>query len=244
MNYDESMIEYFGRHGCKQCIRNKPIRFGCKCWGLNTASGYLANFEIYQGLIPGANIENEKIFGKATAPMLAMIEELPDALKSQKLQFYFDNLFTSVHLLVHLKSVGYGGTGTLRKNRLPKECRLTTVETMKKKDRGSFDYRTQGDVVIVRWMDNSVVTVASTDYKVHPLGSAERYSRIKKQRIKVDRPHLIGYYNRNMGGTDLMDGHINKYRIGIRGKKWWWAIFTWLIDVSINNAWVLLRKLN
>lgn len=27
-------------------------------------------------------------------------------------------------------------------------------------------------------------------------------------------------------------------------KKWWWPIFTWLIDVSVNNAWVLQRKVN
>ena len=28
--HDEALIQYFGRHGCKQCIRNKPIRFGYK----------------------------------------------------------------------------------------------------------------------------------------------------------------------------------------------------------------------
>ena len=27
ISLDEAMIEYFGRHGCKQAIRNKPIRF-------------------------------------------------------------------------------------------------------------------------------------------------------------------------------------------------------------------------
>jgi Transposase IS4 len=26
MDYDESMVAYFGRHGCKQFIRGKPIR--------------------------------------------------------------------------------------------------------------------------------------------------------------------------------------------------------------------------
>jgi hypothetical protein len=29
---------------------------------------------------------------------------------------------------------------------------------------------------------------------------------------------------------------------GIRGRKWWWPIFTWLLDISINNAWLLKRK--
>ncbi|XP_054729248.1 piggyBac transposable element-derived protein 3-like [Anastrepha obliqua] len=242
LNYDESMIEYYGRHGCKQCIRNKPIRFGYKAWCLNSVSGYLANFEVYQGSIPGSNLEHEQKFGKATAPMLTMINELPLAMRTQKLRFYFDNLFTGIPLLMHLKKMGYGGTGTLRQNRLPKECPIAKVETMKKRERGSYEYASQGDVVVARWMDNSVVTVASTDHKVHPLGTASRYSKACKQKIKIPRPHLIGAYNQSMGGTDLMDAHINNYRIGIRSKKWWWPIFTWLIDVSVNNSWILMRK--
>lgn len=45
-----------------------------------------------------------------------------------------------------------------------------------------------------------------------------------------------------MGGTYLMDQNISTYRLGIRSKKWWWCIFTWLIDVSISNAWILYKK--
>lgn len=53
--------------------------------------------------------------------------------------------------------------------------------------------------------------------------------------------HCADYYQ-FMGGTDLMDENVNKYRIGLRGKKWWWCLFTWLIDVSIQNAWILQKK--
>jgi DNA excision repair protein ERCC-6 len=31
-SWDESMIPYFGHHGCKQYIRGKPIQFGYKFW--------------------------------------------------------------------------------------------------------------------------------------------------------------------------------------------------------------------
>lgn len=30
LNFDESMVKYFGKHSCKQFIRDKPIRFGYK----------------------------------------------------------------------------------------------------------------------------------------------------------------------------------------------------------------------
>ena len=42
-------MEYFGRHGCKQCFRGKLTRFGGKAWCLNNADGYLASFDLYQG---------------------------------------------------------------------------------------------------------------------------------------------------------------------------------------------------
>lgn len=38
-----------------------------------------------------------------------------------------------------------------------------------------------------------------------------------------------------------MDSRVNNYRIGIHGKKWWWPIFTWLIDVAIHNSWILIK---
>ena len=49
VSHDESMIEYFGKHGCKQAIRNKPIRFWYKVWCQNTVSGFLFAFDLYQG---------------------------------------------------------------------------------------------------------------------------------------------------------------------------------------------------
>lgn len=48
LSYDESMIKYYGRHGCKQFIRGKPIRFGFKVLCLNTRTGYLLAYELYQ----------------------------------------------------------------------------------------------------------------------------------------------------------------------------------------------------
>ena len=49
MLIDESMVPYFGRHGAKQFIRGKPIRFGFKLWCLATPLGYLVQMEPYQG---------------------------------------------------------------------------------------------------------------------------------------------------------------------------------------------------
>nr|XP_015839963.1 PREDICTED: piggyBac transposable element-derived protein 3-like [Tribolium castaneum] len=46
---DEAMVPYFGRHGCKQFIRGKPIRWGYKFWVGATRLGYIVYFKPYQG---------------------------------------------------------------------------------------------------------------------------------------------------------------------------------------------------
>lgn len=35
---------------------------------------------------------------------------------------------------------------------------------------------------------------------------------------------------------------MNKYRIAVREEKWYWCIFTWLVDVTVQNAWLLHKK--
>ena len=46
---DESIIPYYGRHGTKQFIRGKPIRFGVKLWCVTSSNDYLIHPEPYCG---------------------------------------------------------------------------------------------------------------------------------------------------------------------------------------------------
>ena len=51
------------------------------------------------------------------------------------------------------------------------------------------------------------------------MSKVQRWSRVEKRRIDVDRPHVVERYNKTMGGTDRQDQHINNYRTDIRGKS-------------------------
>ncbi|GFU29525.1 DDE_Tnp_1_7 domain-containing protein [Nephila pilipes] len=44
-----------------------------------------------------------------------------------------------------------------------------------------------------------------------------------------------------MGGTDRMDQNISQYRCSIRSKKWWWPLFLFSFEASIQTAWLLYR---
>lgn len=85
--YDESMIKYYGRHGCKQFLRGKPIRFRYKAWCLTTDFGYLLNFDIYQGKSPNSNTAYEDEYGKAATPLMIMLDDLPEEKKNYHILF-------------------------------------------------------------------------------------------------------------------------------------------------------------
>ena len=160
-----------------------------------------------------------------------------------------DNRFTSFPLSTKLKEISYNATGTIRKNKVEKKCPLLPIAEMKKKSkRGDISAAVSKssdmskELKLIRWKDNNIVTVCSTVFGTEPMSKVQRWSRVEKRRIDVDRSHVVERYNKTMRGTDRQDQHINNYRTGIRGKKWWFLLFTWLVDVSIQNAWLLGRK--
>lgn len=236
INVDESMAPYYGRHGSKQYIRGKPIRYGYKLWCLNTPTGYLIQTEPYQGK---GTVKVQPHLGMCGSVVVDLLSELPE----RNYNVYFDNLFTSLSLLEELKLKNMNGTGTLRQNRSEK-CPLPPVNNMKKLPRGSVDYRVdrQNKIIVIRWNDNSVVTVASTLFGVAPMKRVQRYSQAQKQQIQVPIPDAVAKYNKSMGGTDRMDQNIANYRVSMRIKKWWWPLFSFCLMTSTHNAWILHRK--
>ena len=44
-----------------------------------------------------------------------------------------------------------------------------------------------------------------------------------------------------MGSVNRMDQNIAGYMIDLRSKRWWWPLFRFVIDVSVNNAFQLYK---
>ena len=49
ISIDESIVPYYRRHGCKQYIQKKPVKFGSKLWVAATALGYGIRYSPYAG---------------------------------------------------------------------------------------------------------------------------------------------------------------------------------------------------
>ena len=96
---DESMVPYFGRHGCKQCMRNKPIICGHKFWLAATQLGYTIQFYPYAG--KDENYDSNLGLGGSAVATLA--EKLPSQVGSNY-HIIMDNFFTSPNLRCILKA--------------------------------------------------------------------------------------------------------------------------------------------
>lgn len=86
LSVDKSVIPYYGWHGRKRFIRNKPIRFGYKQWSLASSSGYMYHMKPYGGshsLLPDSGL------GQGPSVVLGLAE----------VASFHDNLFISLALL-------------------------------------------------------------------------------------------------------------------------------------------------
>ena len=235
LSIDESMVPYYGRHSAKMFIRGKPIRFGFKIWALCGSDGYPYKLDIYTGR--SSNRDPRLPLGQQVVEdMLAVVSRLSEPAKHE---VFFDNFFSSVKLFEALSEKNFLASGTIRDNRTSGASKnLTTNKQMKKRDRGTYDYRSNGKVFICKWQDNSAVNFASNHLSHEPVKKTQRFVR-GKGKVQVPQPYLIAAYNQGMGGVDLMDRLLGAYRPTIKAKKWWFPLVVNLINLSVVAAWRL-----
>ena len=184
LSHDEALIEYFGHSFLKQHIIQKPIRFGYEVFCLNTPSGYHAAFEPYQGRKGNYDAGLAEKFGKNAATVLSNMQLLPSDKRALPYHISVDNRFTTFPQFAELSRMGYSATGTIRVNKIKKECPLANPIEMKKHGKREDISAVRGKSVeqnsefnLVRWKDNNVVTVCSTAYGTEPVTTVERWSR-------------------------------------------------------------------
>ena len=131
LSIDQSMVPYYGCHSCKQFIRAKPIRFGYELWVLASATGVPYKIEIYE----------ERTSQGSDEPLgTRVVKNALEICKNPKdHSVYFDNFFSSYSLICDLATKRVRATGTMRNDTI-----------MKKNEGRSFDFRSDGNIEIVR----------------------------------------------------------------------------------------------
>ncbi|KFM77688.1 PiggyBac transposable element-derived protein 3, partial [Stegodyphus mimosarum] len=227
LTIDERMVKYFGRNSLKMYMKGKPVKFGYKLWMICTFDGYPLKIIPYQGRNEAQDIP---LSHRVVTSLLDVVNNPTEHT------VYMDNFFSSHTLFVVLKEMGYFATGTVRVGRVA-QCPLITTSECSKKPRGfmmrAFD--SKNCISIVRWNDTKPVTVISNFEQT--LSTDEVSRRSKGKVCSVPIPKCIKNYNKYKNGVDLFDGLMSAYDISIKGKKWYWTLFTNIIDTMIVASW-------
>lgn len=242
------MIPYKGtRAGSRrQYIKNKPKKWGFKM--------FVNDFLLYGGEDTFSTLDfttEEESHGLGGKVVHALCKSIPDQPGSV---VFFDNFFCSLGLITYLRNEkGILSLGTLRANRLGPSP-LASDKDLQKKGRGTFQQIVDNTrkIVIVKWIDNKPVLLCSSFVDAYPLSIAKRYQKSKNQEIvqgtsstkKIDVacPHIVKEYNAHMGGVDLADMLVALYRTYFKTHRWYLAIFSQMLDICVNNAWLFYRR--
>ena len=137
--------------------------------------------------------------------VLKMCSSLPE---KHNFKIFADNYFSNFAMVKELQQRGTYIMWVLSRPTGFMEPPLKSEKDLKKKGRGAVDsvVETTTNISLVRWLDNRCVTVVSSYLAVQPLDSVRRYDRSKKEHIDVERPSVIGVYNK-VDGWDRLDGH-------------------------------------
>ncbi|XP_071746955.1 piggyBac transposable element-derived protein 3-like [Lepeophtheirus salmonis] len=197
------MVEYFGKHSCKLCIRNTPIYLGYNIWYQYIVPVYLIEFDPYQGKSDSRDEDLENKLGKGAVTILQLLNTYTDDKKSLPSYFFTDNLFTTTFSLQEVQKRGYEGTGAIISNRIDKKCPISSPKLCVNEERVYSECATRTTkyfkVKISGQKDSAIVIVASTT------GNVKRWSKQQKKFIEIDVASGIKEYNMSMGGRDRMD---------------------------------------
>ena len=177
---DEQMVPAkTKRSGICQYLPRKIHRWGFKNFVRAGASEIIYDFFFYAG---------QKSAGRekcgAFEVVLRSVEELP---KNQNFQLFMDNWFSTLSLLSELKTRGILSIATFCSNRLG-GCALMSEKDLKRRGRGSFDYRTDYNTGthLLKWVDNKCVVVGSNFAGVECTYTVVTYDLAQKKKVKID----------------------------------------------------------
>lgn len=166
----------------------------------------------------------------------------PHSTEGQNYKVYTDNYFTCVPLVVQLLDHGIHYVGKARQVHLP-NCNLGDEKILKQRGRVSFDIRVEANhnICAVKWYNNRAVTLVSSFTGIETAQKIQCWNKPTKSFTEVERPYILGTYNKYMGGVDLLDSSAAKYKFPMKPRCWHIYIFWHSIILAVINVWLLYK---
>ncbi|KAF2890508.1 hypothetical protein ILUMI_15665 [Ignelater luminosus] len=106
----------------------------------------------------------------------------------------------------------------------------------------SRSYYESENITVTKWLDNNAVHVASSCTGNKLQNCIQRWCKFFRTMILINRPFAVGFYNKNMGGVDLLDQLLALYPSRRRNKRWYIRVLMHFLDVVVVNAWILFKQ--
>ena len=150
------MVGFKGRSILKQYIPANPTKWGIKLWGRCRSTGFLYDFDVYQGKGTGIDGDNVEACGPGGNVVLQLCKSINSG---HNYKIFTDNYFSNFRIVEELMKQGFHYICTIRGNRLH-GAPLVSETNLKKQGRGSISsvYKKNSKIVLVRWFDNKSVT--------------------------------------------------------------------------------------
>ena len=211
----------------------KPIKRGYKIWCRADMSGYIYEFDVYQGKSEENDMKER--FGLGGS----VVEKLTLSLKGDNYTIMVDNYFTSVELFEYLRANKIFACGTVRPNRK----HLPTMKSDKELKRGEFDFSvTDQGISYFKWKDNRCVHLLSNFHGNETCSLSRREKDGSEKDVRA--PKIVQDYNKSMGGVDKADMLRAMYDRDRRSKKWWHRLFFALLEITLVNSFVIYQELH
>ena len=214
------MVPWRGRIKWKQYCPDKPVKFGFKVFVLCDAeTNYIYNIDVYTGK---KEVITKDLGGRTVLYLVSGLENKGHIL-------YMDSFYSSVDLFRELEKRHFGCTGTIRKNRK----KLPTGIKAQKLAQGEVFFFQSGNLSALKWKDKrDIYMLTNYDY-----GAGHELTNRRSNVIK--KPHPVIQYNQYKGGVDVANQYASYYSNDHRSYKWWFRLFTGILDISVFNAFAI-----
>ncbi|XP_033759441.1 piggyBac transposable element-derived protein 3-like [Pecten maximus] len=229
------MIAFHGRLGFRQYLPAKPTKYGIKVWmRADSENGFVNEFQIYTGKHGDTNQHQQ--YGQSTRVVL----ELTKKIENRHHIVNIDNFFTSYELLsILIRRLTYA-RGTTRSNR--KEFPAAILHPKCVKNQGDLKVLQRGQIAAYAWKDKKTIFFLSSADDPRENGlQVQRRQKDGTQR-QVPSPSVVQHYNLKMNGVDKADQTRTEYPTFRMCKRWWTYVFYFLLDLSIANAYILMKE--
>ena len=233
---DEGMVAFKGRVKYLQYMKMKPVKRGIKVWiRADSPSGYVQQFDVYLG-----SRKKQGLPASKNGVYFDVVDNLCKPLFYNNHCIYFDNLYTSIPLLLHLLHNDVYACGTIRANKKYLPDLVRKPGKMARGEMKVFQDEKSENLTACVWQDTKQVRFASTCDQADNAQDALR--RVAGQNMPVLQPQAAHSYGKFMGAVDLFDMLRSKYKTGRCSKKSWKYLLWFLIDAAVVNAFILHKQ--